>query len=91
MATGIKPVLESTGNLRLRINENLEEYGVKADLSNPNETRAIVATRIKTDRPSAQIHALLLRVDIIAECGVSSRDINRCAQPKNDNKITPTW
>jgi hypothetical protein len=69
-----KAVVESTGNLWLRIYEALEGIGVEVKLANPFKTKAIASARIKTDRLSAKILAHLLRVDLVAECYVSSKE-----------------
>jgi transposase len=47
--TGSKAVVESTGNMWLRIYEALEAAGVQVKLANPYKTRAIASARIKTD------------------------------------------
>jgi len=52
-----KAVIESTGNLWLRIYEALERHGVEVKLANPYKTKAIASARIKTDRLSARILA----------------------------------
>jgi len=70
-----KAVLESTGNLWLRIYEALEEHEVEVKLANPYKTKAIASARIKTDKLSARILAHLLRADLIAECYVSPGDV----------------
>lgn len=44
-----KAVVESTGNLWLRIYEALESIGVEVKLANPFKTKAIASARIKTD------------------------------------------
>jgi transposase len=69
-----KAVVESTGNLWLRIHEALEGVGVEVKLANPFKTKAIASARIKTDKLSARILAHLLRTDLIAECYVSSKE-----------------
>jgi len=48
-----RAVIESTGNLWLRIYEVLEENGVEVKLANPAKTKAIASARIKTDKLSA--------------------------------------
>ena len=63
-----KAVVESTGNLWLRIYEALEESGVEVKLANPAKTKAIASARIKTDKLSARILAHLLRANLIAVC-----------------------
>jgi transposase len=74
---GEKAVVESTGNMWLRIYEALEENGVEVKLANPAKTKAIASARIKTDKLSARILAHLLRADLIAECYVAPRDIRK--------------
>ena len=65
-----KAVLESTGNLWLRLFLALEENGVEAILSNPSKTKAIAEARLKTDKVDAAMLADLLRADLIAACYV---------------------
>lgn len=72
-----KAVLESTGNLWLRIYESLEEHGVEVKLANTYKTKAIASARIKTDKLSARILAHLLRADLIAECYVVAPETRR--------------
>ena len=72
-----KAVVESTGNLWLRIYEALESEGVEVKLANPFKTKAIASARIKTDKLSARILAHLLRADLVAECYVSSRETRK--------------
>jgi transposase len=74
-STECKAVLESTGNLWIRLYETLENHGVEVKLANPNKTKAIASARIKTDKLSARILAHLLRADLIAECHVPPRDV----------------
>lgn len=72
-----RAVVESTGNLWLRIYERLEDHGIPVKLANPYKTSAIAEARIKTDKLSARILADLLRADLIAECYVASPEIRR--------------
>jgi len=72
-----KAVVESTGNLWIRIYEALESIGVEVKLANPFKTKAIASARIKTDKLSARILAHLLRGDLIAECYVSSKETRK--------------
>lgn len=72
-----KAVVESTGNLWLRIYEALEAHGVEMKLANPYKTKAIASARIKTDKLSARILAHLLRADLIAECYVAPRMVRQ--------------
>lgn len=73
--TKSKAVVESTGNLWLRIYEALEDHGVEVKLANPYKTKAIASARIKTDKLSARILAHLLRADLIPESYVPPREI----------------
>ena len=75
--TKSKAVVESTGNLWLRIYEALEGHGVEVKLANPYKTKAIASARIKTDRLSSRILAHLLRADLIAECYVAPREVRQ--------------
>ena len=75
--TKSKAVVESTGNLWLRIYEALEGHGVEVKLANPYKTKAIASARIKTDKLSARILAHLLRADLIAECYVAPREVRQ--------------
>ena len=72
-----KAVVESTGNLWLRIYEALEGHGVEVKLANPYKTKAMASAKIKTDKLSARILAHLLRADLIAECYVAPRDVRQ--------------
>lgn len=72
-----RAVVESTGNLWLRIYESLEEHGVEVKLANPYKTKAIASARIKTDKLSTRILAHLLRADLIAECYVAPQETRR--------------
>ena len=72
-----RAVVESTGNLWLRIYESLEEHGVGVKLANTLQTKAIASARIKTDRLSARILAHLLRADLIPECYVVAPETRR--------------
>jgi transposase len=74
-STQCRAVLESTGNLWIRLYEALESHGVEVKLANPNKTKAIASAKIKTDKLSARILAHLLRADLIAECHVPPRDV----------------
>lgn len=76
-----KAVLESTGNLWLRIYDALEWHGVLVKLTNSYKTKAIAEARIKTDKVSARILAHLLRADLVAECYVAPREVRRVRAP----------
>ena len=73
--TECKAVLESTGNLWIRLYEALENHGVEVKLANPNKTKAIASATIKTDKLSARILAHLLRANLVAECYVPPREV----------------
>ena len=74
-STGCKAVLESTGNLWIRLYEVLEDRGIEVKLANPCKTKAIASATIKTDKLSARILAHLLRANLVAECYVPPRDV----------------
>jgi len=65
-----KAVVESTGNLWLRLFNTLEEAGVEVILSNPSKTKAIAEARLKNDKIDASILADLLRANLVAQCYV---------------------
>src|SRR3954470_19196493 len=46
-------VLESTGNLWMRIHDTLEEIGIDTKLANPYKTRIIAEAKIKSDKLDA--------------------------------------
>ncbi|MFQ5976159.1 MAG: transposase, partial [Candidatus Hydrothermarchaeales archaeon] len=48
-----KAVIESTGNLWLRLYTTLEEAGIEVILANPKKTRAIAEARLKNDKVDA--------------------------------------
>ena len=63
-------VLESTGNMWMRIHDMLEEIGIDTKLvTNPYKTRIIAAeAKIKSDKLDARILSdLILRTDLIYE------------------------
>lgn len=65
-----KAVIESTGNLWIRLYTALEESGIEVKLANPYKTRVIAESRIKTDKIDAKTLADLLRADLIASSHV---------------------
>ena len=71
----IHAVLESTGNMWMRIHDTLEENGIDTKLANPYRTR-IIATeaRIKSDKLDARILSDLLRTDLIDESYVPKKE-----------------
>ena len=69
-------VLESTGNLWVRIYDTLNQQpGFKVVLANPNKTRIIAEAKIKNDRMDARVLADLVRADLVAESYVPSKEI----------------
>jgi transposase len=70
-----KAVIESTGNLWLRVYLALEEEGIEVVLANPSKTRAIAEARIKTDKLDAETLAQLLRADLVAPCYVPPGEV----------------
>ncbi len=50
-----RAVLESTGNMWMRIHDTLEENGIDTKLANPYKTRIIAEARIKSDKLDARI------------------------------------
>ena len=57
-------VLESTGNMWMRIHDTLKENGIDTILANPYETRIIAEARIKSDKLDARMLSDLLREQI---------------------------
>ena len=48
--TTIQAVLESTGNMWMRIHDTLEENGIDTTLANPYKTKIIAEAKIKSDK-----------------------------------------
>src|SRR6478736_1134647 len=81
-------VLESTGNMWMRIHDTLEENGIDTKLANPYKTRIIAEARIKSDKLDARILSdLLLRTDLIYESYVPKRE-NRDKRSLVRHRIT---
>jgi transposase len=70
-----RAVIESTGNLWLRLYLSLEEAGVEVLLVNPKKTKAIAEARLKNDKVDASTLADLLRADLVAPCYVPPGEI----------------
>jgi transposase len=72
-----KIVLESTGNLWIRLYDTLNQHAptFKVILANPNKTRIIAEAKIKNDRMDARVLADLVRADLVAESYVPTKDI----------------
>ena len=67
-------VLESTGNMWLRIHDMLEENGIDTKLANPYKTKIIAEAKIKSDKLDARILSDLLRTDLIYESYVPKQE-----------------
>ena len=67
-------VLESTGNMWMRIHDTLEENGIDTILANPYKTRIIAEAKIKSDKLDARILADLLRTDLIYQSYVPKKE-----------------
>jgi len=67
-------VLESTGNMWMRIHDTLEDNGIDTILANPYKTRIIAEARIKSDKLDARILSDLLRTDLIYESYVPKKE-----------------
>lgn len=70
-----KAVMESTGNLWIRLYMTLEAAGVEVVLSNPSKTRVIAENVIENDKVSAKTLADLLRANLIASCYVPPPEV----------------
>lgn len=68
-------VIESTGNLWIRLYTTLEAAGIKVVLANPTKIRMIAESAIKTDKVDARTLADLLRADLIPSCYVPSLEV----------------
>ena len=51
-------VVESTGNMWIRIHDTLEENGIDTILANPYKTKIIAEAKIKSDKLDARILAV---------------------------------
>lgn len=69
-----RAVLESTGNMWIKIHDTLEEYGIQTKVANPYKTRIIAEAKIKSDKLDARILADLLRADLIYESYVPPKE-----------------
>ncbi|MDR4491493.1 MAG: transposase [Candidatus Nitrosocosmicus sp.] len=66
-------VLESTGNMWMRIHDTLEENGIDTILANPYKTKIIAEAKIKSDKLDARILSDLLRTNLIYESYVPKK------------------
>src|SRR3954466_7842665 len=67
-------VLESTGNMWIRIHDTLEDNGIDTVLANPYKTKIIAEAKIKSDKLDAIILSDLLRTDLIYESYVPKQE-----------------
>ncbi len=68
-------VLESTGNMWMRIHDLLEEIGIYTKLAKPYKTKIIAEAKIKSDKLlDARILSDLLRTDLICESYVQKQE-----------------
>lgn len=69
-----RAVVESTGNMWMRIHDTLEENGIETVLANPLKTKLIAQAKIKSDKLDSRILADLLRGDLVYESYVPSKE-----------------
>ncbi|HSA76359.1 MAG TPA: IS110 family transposase [Nitrosarchaeum sp.] len=67
-------VLESTGNMWMRIHDTLEDYGIDTILANPYRTKIIAQAKIKSDKLDARILSDLLRTGLVYESYVPVKE-----------------
>jgi len=72
--TTTQAVLESTGNMWMRIHDTLEENGIDTVVANPYKTKIIAEAKIKSDKLDARILSDLLRTDLIYESYVPKQE-----------------
>jgi len=75
LSLGDRVVMESTGNLWVKLYDALEERGFCVVLANPLKMKAIASAKIKSDKVDARILAYLLRADLVAESYVPPREL----------------
>ena len=67
-------VLESTGNMWMRVHYTLEDNGIDTILANTYKTKIIAQAKIKSDKLDARILSDLLRTGLISESYVPVKD-----------------
>ena len=67
-------VLESTGNMWMRIHDTLEENGIDTLLANTFKTKIIAEAKIKSDKLDARILSNLLRTGLISDSYVPGKE-----------------
>jgi transposase len=69
-----RALVESTGNLLIRVHDTLEETGVNTLVAHPTKTKLIAESRLKNDRVDSEALADLLRLDFVCEAYVPDRE-----------------
>src|SRR6476661_5353851 len=69
-----RAVLESSGNMWMKIHDTLEDNGIDTVLANPYKTKIIAEAKIKSDKLDAIILSDLLRTDLIYESYVPKQE-----------------
>jgi transposase len=84
-----KIVLESTGNLRIRLYDTLNQHAptFKVVLANPNKTRIIAEAKIKNDRMDARVLADLVRADSTRWVPSQDSHPQRNSSPMQDSRL----
>ena len=72
--TTCNAVLESTGNMWMRIHDTLEDNGIDTILANTFKTKIIAQAKIKSDKLDARILSDLLRTGLISESYVPIKE-----------------
>ena len=72
--TTTQAVLESTGNMWMRIHDTLEENGIDTVPANPYKTKIMAEAKIKSDKLDARILSDLLRTNLIYESYVPKQE-----------------
>jgi transposase len=67
-------VLESTGNMWMRIHDTLEDNGIDTILANTFKTKVIAQAKIKSDKLDARILSDLLRTGLVYESYVPVKE-----------------
>lgn len=71
-----RAVVESTGNMWIRLHDTLEQNGIDTVLANTLKTKIIAQAKIKPDKLDARILADLLRADLVYESYVPSKGVS---------------
>ena len=67
-------VLESTGNMWMRIHDTLEDYGIDTMLANTYKTQIIAQAKINSDKLDARLLSDLLRTGLVYESYVPVKE-----------------